>query len=117
MITHSEEVMYIIQINVPKDKQPQAKALIQKLVKNTAKEPGVLHYHWSINGDSIQSIEHFKDSDATLAHLLNFQENFAEEYMSLGKVVSTVVYGNPSPEVKKVLDDFGAVYRQTIDTI
>ncbi len=117
MVTKADEVMYIIQINVSREKQDQMKDLINRLVVNTSKEPGVLHYHWSIDGNAIQSIEHFKDSKSTLSHLLNFQKNYAKEYMSLGDVVSTVVYGNPSADVTKVLDGFGATYRQTIDSI
>lgn len=117
MTTHNKEVMYIIQINVPQNKHLRANKLINQLIADTAKEQGVLHYHWSINGDGIQSIEHFTNSTAALSHLLNFQKKFADEYMSLGKVVSTVVYGNPSTEVKKILDGFDAVYRQTIDSM
>lgn len=54
--------------------------------------------------------EKYSDSAAALAHLGNFGANVAERFLELFAPTSFHVYGEPSDEVRGVLDGFGAVY-------
>lgn len=106
----NDQVLYIIDFDATEGKEADMQQLIEDLMESTSKESGVLNYHWAKNGNIYDSLEHFESSKAVYNHLANF----AERYMSLGKVLSTTVYGNPDTAVKAILDGFGAVYKETI---
>ncbi|WP_265459496.1 antibiotic biosynthesis monooxygenase [Enterococcus sp. HY326] len=109
-----DQVLYVIDFAVAAEKEAAMSQLIEALVASTAKETGVLNYHWARNANVYTSLEHFESSQAAYDHLINFAKNFAEDYLSLGQVLSTKVYGNPDAAVKEILDGFGAVYEETV---
>ncbi|MBJ7540802.1 hypothetical protein JG537_03600 [Streptococcus sp. SL1232] len=108
-------IMYLVETKVEEKNLPTLKELISKMVAQTEKEEGALAYHWSIKGDTVFTIEHYRDNAATKLHLDGFSKNFAEDYMNLVTVTACTVYGNPNAEVKEILDGFGSVYRDTIE--
>ena len=64
----------------------------------------------SSDGRACHICEKYADSAAALAHLGNFGANFAERFMVCFAPTALHVYGEPSEEVRGVLDSFGAVY-------
>ncbi|MHC5373154.1 antibiotic biosynthesis monooxygenase [Enterococcus sp. LJL120] len=109
-----DQVLYAIELAVVAGEEAEMEQLIEALMASTAKETGVLNYHWARNANVYTSLEHFESSQAAYDHLTNFAKKFAEDYLSLGQVLSTKVYGNPNVAVKKNLDGFGAVYEETV---
>ena len=107
-------IMYLVETTVEEKNIPALKELIERMSASTAKEEGALAYHWSIKGNTVFTIEHYRDNAATKLHLDGFTKNFAEDYMNLVTVTACTVYGNPDAEVKAILDGFGSVYRETI---
>ncbi|MTD40055.1 hypothetical protein GIX45_15850 [Erwinia sp. CPCC 100877] len=107
-------VLYIISFEVKPEKEAELRELINDLIESTRLEKGVSNYHWAKQGAIYHSLEHFADNKSALKHLQNFGEIFAERYMSLGTVLSTTVYGNPSADVRDILDGFGAAYLETV---
>ena len=45
-----------------------------------------------------------------MLHLGWFGENYADRILAIAEVTRFTVYGNPSDQVKEVLNNFGAVY-------
>ena len=87
--------------------------LMAEMVASTeASEPNALNYEWSVSEDksSCHIFERYTDSEATLTHLGNFGEKFAERFMSIFDVKRFVVYGNPSNQIKEALSGFGPVF-------
>ncbi|WP_373702060.1 putative quinol monooxygenase [Weissella soli] len=108
-------IMYLIETTVKEENKAAALELIDCLVASTKKEEGAVDYHWSINGDKINIIEHYADNAATKLHLDGFAVNFGEYFSNLFDVHSCTVYGDPNAEVKEILDGFGAVYMTTVN--
>lgn len=109
-----DKVLYTIAFKVKEGKEAEMNDLICDLMESTAKERGVLNYHWAKYGYVYDSIEYFESNQAAYDHLTNFGKNFAERYMSLGSVLCTTVYGSPNGAVKEILDGFGAIYMEKI---
>lgn len=110
----SKGILYVVELKIFEGKEKELRELAQEMVESTAKEPGTIHYHWSINGGTCHTIEHYESNEATLAHLNHFNATFSERYMSVGAVASCTVYGEPNKDVTRVLDGFGSVYMTTI---
>lgn len=108
-------IMYLVKAKVDEKDLPSLRELIKKMVDHTREEEGALTYHWSIKGNTIHTIEHYRDNEAAKIHLDGFMQHFAKDYRDLVEVTACTVYGRPNTEVKTVLDGFEAVYRETID--
>ncbi|KAF0174035.1 MAG: hypothetical protein FD162_1270 [Rhodobacteraceae bacterium] len=93
------------------------KAVVRPLVEMTRQEAGSLAYEYNVSPDksSIHIIEHYQDSAAVVHHVRQTFSQFAEAFTALASVKSFVVYGNPDPEARKILDGFGAVYFNRFD--
>ena len=83
-----------------------------EMVEATKKEQGAIGYEWflSADGQACHICEKYADSAAALEHLGNFGANFAERFLACLAPASFQIYGDPSAEVRGVLDGFGAVY-------
>lgn len=79
-------------------------------------EPGTLAYEWFIGEDGKQCHIHewYKDSIATVAHLITFKANYAARLLSMCVPTRFVVYGNPDSTVLEELEGFGAAYMSPI---
>ena len=59
----------------------------------------------------VQSLyERYADSAAALAHLRQFEKNFAKRFLEMAERTRFTVLGNPSDELRALLDGFGARY-------
>lgn len=86
--------------------------LTGEMVAATRLENGVLAYQRFI-GDDLQTIhvhERYESSEAAAAHLRNFAAMFGERYAGLVERRSFVVFGEPSHELRALLDRYGATY-------
>jgi hypothetical protein len=83
-----------------------------EMVDATQHESGAIGYEWflSADGQVCHLCERYADSGAALEHLGNFGANFAERFLTCFAPTSFHVYGDPSAEVRGILDGFGAVY-------
>lgn len=92
---------------------PEFKALVSEIVEASDREPGTLIYEYSVNADhtEVHILERY-NADAVVGHIDVTFAPFAERFLQLVKIVGLVVYGNPDAEVRRRLDNFGAVYMQ-----
>lgn len=88
------------------------RALTSEMVNTTRVETGALIYERFISDDHqiIHVFERYIDSAAAVKHLIDFGRMYGERF---GKTVDRkrfTVFGTPSPELKELLDRFGATY-------
>jgi quinol monooxygenase YgiN len=93
------------------------KAVVRPLVEMTKKEQGSIAYEYCTSKDhtEVHIIEHYRDSNSVVHHVQNTFAQFAEKFTALATVSSFVVYGEPEPEAKNILDGFGAIYVDRFD--
>jgi len=111
----SSIVSWNIRASVLEGRLDDARELMTEMVESTRAEPGTLSYEWFLHEDGTQCHIHdrYADSDAALTHLGNFGSKFAERFLQCFAVDGVSVYGEPSDEVRAILDGFGSVYLGT----
>jgi quinol monooxygenase YgiN len=88
--------------------------LTGEMVAATRSERGVLAYQRFI-GDDRQTVyvhERYEDSAAAVAHLVEFATTFGERYAVLIERKRFLVFGEPSSELRALLDKYGASYHR-----
>jgi len=77
-----------------------------------ANEPGAEIYEWflSEDGNELHIYERYVDSAATMVHLGTFGSTYMQRFLDCCSPTRLHVYGEPSNDVKGVLNGFGAVY-------
>jgi len=112
----SNVVSWNLQLSVQDGRLDEARALMAEMVEATRREPGALGYEWflSEDGKACHICERYADSAAALTHLGNFGANFAERFLACFAPTGFFIYGQPSDEVRGVLDGFGASYLGTL---
>lgn len=110
------EIINVFTLAVKEGQFPAFKSLIEKVVKETHKEPGTLAYIYSVSDDekTAHIVERYK-ADSVVSHVENTFAPFAEEFLSLVDVTSLTVYGKPDAAIKAKLDPFGALYMTPFD--
>ena len=90
-----EEIPWFLELAIKPGQTEAARTVIAEMVDSTQNEPGALAYEWSISADesAIHSYERYADSEAVLAHLATFGENFAERLLAAVDPTRFVVYG------------------------
>jgi quinol monooxygenase YgiN len=86
--------------------------LTGEMVNSSRAERGVLAYQRFISDDqrTVFVYERYEDSDAAAAHLRTFAAAFGERYASMVDRKHFVVFGDPSDELRTLLDGYGATY-------
>lgn len=86
--------------------------LTDEMVTSTRAEQGVLAYQRFISDDqrTVYVHERHEDSDAAVAHLRAFAATFGERYVSMVEREHFVVFGDPSDELRTLLDKYAATY-------
>jgi quinol monooxygenase YgiN len=109
-------ISWSLHLSVNEGQMDSARALMAEMVEATRSEAGSLGYEWFVSedGSAVHINERYADSAATMEHLGNFGANFAERFMSCFTPTGFNVYGEPSGEVRAVLDGFGAAYMGTM---
>ena len=106
-------VYWAIEMAIVPGKAEAMKALVKEMVPTMEKiSPRTLIYEFSFNAsDTVCHIfELFEDSEATMAHLNNFDKHFAKRMGEVCKAQRFVVYGNPGADVRKSLERFNPEY-------
>lgn len=111
----SDPVSWNLRLAVREGRLEDARALMGEMVRSTRQESGALGYEWFLDADGTvcHLHERYADSDAALAHLGTFGENFAQRFLQCFEPTDLAVYGEPSDEARAALDGFGASYLGT----
>jgi quinol monooxygenase YgiN len=85
------------------------------MVNSTRAETGVLAYQRFISDDqrTVYVHERYEDSDAAGAHLRTFAAIFGARYASMVDRKRFAVFGDPSDELRMLLDGYGATYHRS----
>jgi quinol monooxygenase YgiN len=105
-------VSWVIELAVKDGRGDAFKELMEEMVSGTSEEPETLGYEWYISADggTVHIFEKYADSDAMVTHVSGFLEKWAARFLECVDVTRFVVYGDPSPGARELLDGFGAVY-------
>jgi len=106
------QVSWVIELGVKDVELDTFKALMDEMVAGTSAEPQTLCYEWYISDDAgtVHIYEKYADSEAMVAHVNGFMEKWAARFMASVDVQRFVVYGDPSPAARELLDAFGGTY-------
>ncbi|MEM8999497.1 MAG: antibiotic biosynthesis monooxygenase family protein [Bacteroidota bacterium] len=99
-----------------KDGQKEVlETLMQEMVGTVSKEPGTLHYEWTLaaDGKSLHVYERYADEAATMAHLGTWS-TFAERFMQAVTVTRFVVFSELPQKLKDAVAGLGPIYMKPI---
>lgn len=90
---------------------PAFEALVATIVAETAKEHDTLTYEYVVNDDrsEVHIVERYR-LVGLLPHVQQTFAPYAERFLGLAKIQKLYVYGETTPEIRDVLDGFGAIY-------
>jgi quinol monooxygenase YgiN len=105
-------VSWNLQLAVRDGRLDAFRSLMDEMVASTRSEPGAQAYEWFLGEDGVTChlYERYEDTAAAMAHIATFGAEFAGRFLECVEVTAFHVYGDPAPEVRAVLDGFGAVY-------
>jgi quinol monooxygenase YgiN len=105
-------VAWIIECTVKDGQFAALTELLDEMVEGTSAEPATLAYEWYLSGDqgSLHGFEKYADSDAMIAHVNGFLEKWAARFTGCVVIDSLLVYGDPSPAAREILDGWHATY-------
>lgn len=86
-------------------------ALAETIVQETAKEADATIYEYVVNAErtEVHIIERYRTA-GLLPHITQTFAPFAERFLAFAKIENAYVYGETTPEMRKILDGFGARY-------
>jgi|tagenome__1003787_1003787.scaffolds.fasta_scaffold19327539_2 quinol monooxygenase YgiN len=107
-----EHVSWIIELAVKDGALDTYRELMEEMVSGTSAEPQTLAYEWYISADggTVHIFEKYATSESMVSHVNGFLEKWAGRFMDSVDVARFVVYGDPSPEARALLEGFGPVY-------
>ena len=108
----SNQISWRVELAVKLGQIDNFRALTGEMVESTRKEPGVLSYERFVTDDSkfVHVYERYADSVAALAHLQEFRKKFGDRFSIMVERTEFTVYGNPTDELRGLLDGFAATY-------
>jgi quinol monooxygenase YgiN len=108
----SNQICWHVVLAIKQNQLDNFQALTREMVDFTRTESGVLCYQRfaSEDGKFVHGYERYADSSAALSHLRNFATLFSERFSALVDRERFTVFGQPSYELRVVLDRFGAIY-------
>jgi quinol monooxygenase YgiN len=106
----STEVSWRVEIAINDGQLVDFLSLTVEMVEFTKSENGVLSYQRFVSHDgrTVHVYQRYADSHAALTHLENFAERFAPRFSGMVSRRQFDVYGEPTEELKSVLNGFGA---------
>ncbi len=110
------EISWRVELALKPAQLASFRALTGEMVAFTRSEPGVLSYQRFLGGDgkSVHVYERYASSSAAAAHLRNFAELFGARFSAVAERTRFTVYGQPSDELRGLLDGFGATYMKPL---
>ena len=106
------EISWHVELRVRPGQLGNFRTLTDEMVAVTRREPGVLSYQRFVSEDgmTVHAYERYSDSGAAVAHLKAFAERFATRFSAMAERKTFTVFGEPSTELKAVLDRFNPIY-------
>jgi quinol monooxygenase YgiN len=106
----SDQISWHVELTVKPGQIDNFRALTTEMA--TMREAGVVNYQRfvSADGNFAHVYERYTDSAAAVAHLQRFKKNFSNRFMMMVERTHFTVFGNPSDELRGLLDQFGATY-------
>jgi quinol monooxygenase YgiN len=107
-----EEISWHVELRVRPGQLDNFRTLTGEMVAVTRREPGVLSYQRFVSedGTTVHLYERYSDSGAAVAHLEAFAKRFADRFSTMVERKTFSVFGDPSAELKAMLDRFDAMY-------
>jgi quinol monooxygenase YgiN len=107
-----DEISWWVELAVEPRKLRSFRVLTRAMMDFTHQEVGILNYDRFITEDGriVHAYERYVNSAAASVHLQNFLDNFEERFSNMVDRIRFTVYGNPSAELKGLLDRFGVIY-------
>jgi quinol monooxygenase YgiN len=107
-----DQIFWHVELAVRPGQIENFRALTGEMVESTRDEPGVLTYERFVSDDGkfVHVYERYADSAAAVAHLRKFGKNFGERFLAMVDRTQFTVFGNPSDELRGLLDGFGVRY-------
>ena len=108
------QVSWWVELVVRPDDLDAFEALTGEMVAAARNQQGVLAYQRFISHDRLTVYVHerYEHSGAAVAHLVNFAATFGERYGRLIERKRFLVFGNPSDDLRAILDKYGATYHR-----
>jgi quinol monooxygenase YgiN len=107
-------VSWWVELAVKPDELANFEKLTAEMVTSTRAGTGVLAYQRFISDDrqTVHVHESYENSAAAVAHLRKFAAIFGERYAGMVERKRFNVFGNPSGELRRLLDGYGATYHE-----
>jgi len=114
-----DEIAWRAELTVKPEHVAALLALTDEMVQSAKMELGCLSYQRfiSLDGKTVHVYERYMSSGAALAHLQVFFKRFATQFASVVERKSFTVYGAPSSELRKVLEQFNPAYLRPFGNI
>jgi quinol monooxygenase YgiN len=105
-------VSWVVECTLKDGQLDTFEELMREMVEGTSAEPGTLAYEWYISSDGskVHIFEKYATSEDTITHVNGFIAKWAGRFMECVDMTGFVVYGDPSPAAREILDGWGAVY-------
>ncbi len=109
-----KEVCWWVELALRPGRLDDFEKLTGEMVTATRAETGVLAYQRFISDDqqTVYVHERYENSAAAAGHLRNFAASFGTRYASMVERKRFVVFGDPSDELRTLLDKYGATYHR-----
>jgi quinol monooxygenase YgiN len=98
-------VAWMVEGKVKPGKLDDLKTLVAEMVEDTSQEAGAQSYEWYLSEDEseVHLWEKYADSEATLAHVKRFGEQWARPFTDCLEVTRFRVYAAPEEHVQKLV--------------
>jgi quinol monooxygenase YgiN len=108
----SQHVSWQVELAVKPGQLESFRVLTTEMVESTKSERGVLAYERYVSDDakSIVVYERYSDSAAAIGHLQAFATKYGARFTSMVERKRFTVFGNPSDELRTILDKFRPTY-------
>lgn len=108
----SGHVHWILELSINDGQLEAFKALMAEMIDGTRDEAGTLNYEWFLSDDqtTCHIYERYASSAATMVHLGNFGEKYAERFLTFLTPMRFTVYGDPDGAVREALDKLAVTY-------
>jgi quinol monooxygenase YgiN len=113
-MTMSNQITCVFEMDVLPGKLESFRDVIRQAVAATHKEPGVLLYEYGISDDGKKAyiVERYR-AEALIPHVDETFAPFAQPFLDHVTFSALTVFGDATPEMRKRLDTFGAIYVKT----
>jgi quinol monooxygenase YgiN len=108
------QVSWWVELVVRSGELANFEKLTGEMVASTRDEIGVLSYQRFVSDDrqTVHVYERYQNSEAAIAHLQKFAVTFGERYATMVDRKRFIVFGNPSGELRTLLDRYGVTYHK-----